>query len=57
MLKNGFGDVVNGLSVLLVHVTKKSIEREDNVLQVMIKRLHELHTRESCKTNNIYFLH
>ena len=41
--------MVNGLSVLLVHVVKKSLEKEDNHLQVMIKRLHELHSREKSE--------
>ena len=47
--------MVNGLSVLLVHVVKKSLEKEDNHLQVMIKRLHELHSREKSE-NRLDFL-
>ena len=45
-MRNGFGEVENGLSVLLVHVEKKEVEREDNFLQVMIKSLHNLHNKE-----------
>jgi hypothetical protein len=48
-MRNGYGDVDSGLSVLLVYVEKKEIERETNFLQVMIKSLHELHSKEKSK--------
>ncbi len=49
VMRNGYGDVDSGLSVLLVYVEKKEIERETNFLQVMIKSLHELHSKEKSK--------
>ena len=48
-MRNGFGEIENCLSVLLVHVERKEVEREDNFLQVMIKSLHELHNKEKSK--------
>ena len=45
-MRNGFCDVDSCLSVILVHVEKKEVERENNFLQVMIKNLHELHSKE-----------
>ncbi len=51
-MRNGFGEIENGLSALLIHVEKKEVEKEDNFLQVMIKSLHNLHSKE--KSNFIY---
>jgi hypothetical protein len=45
-MRNGFGEIENGLSALLIHVEKKEVEKEDNFLQVMIKSLHDLHSKE-----------
>jgi hypothetical protein len=54
-LCNGFGEVENGLSVLLVHVEKHAVEKEDNFLQDMIKSLHSLHTKEQSKSLKAVF--
>ena len=45
-MRNGFGEIDNGLSALLIHVEKKDVEKEDNFLQAMIKSLHNLHSKE-----------
>jgi hypothetical protein len=51
-MRNGFGEIENVLSTLLVHVERKEVEREDNFLQIMIKSLHQLHNKE--KSKNFY---
>ena len=54
-MRNGFGEIENGLSALLVHVERKEVEREDNFLQIMIKSLHELHNKEKSKPSKKSF--
>ncbi len=56
-MRNGYGEVENGLSVLLVHVEKKAVGREDNFLQVMIKSLHNLHSKEKSNHSIIIRKH